>query len=36
MKFISQTPVDDEGKYTMTWLTKDGVEVITKHDVFNL
>lgn len=36
MKFISQTSVDNEGKYTMTWITKDGVEVITKHNLFNL
>ncbi len=35
MKFISQTSADAEGKYTMTWITQDGLTIITEHNLFN-
>jgi len=34
MIFISQTPADAEGNYTMTWKTQDGTIVITEHNLF--
>ena len=34
MMFISQTPADAEGNYSITWKDQDGNIVITKHNLF--
>ena len=34
MKFISQTPADSNGDYTMTWEKSDGSIVTTSHNLF--
>ena len=34
MEFISQTSVDDEGNYTMTWKDNDGKIVKTTCNLF--
>jgi hypothetical protein len=34
MEFISQTPPDENGRYTMTWRHSDGSITVTKHNLF--
>jgi hypothetical protein len=34
MTFISQTAVDENGNYTMTWKDKNQVTVITNHNLY--
>jgi hypothetical protein len=36
MKFISQTPADDNGDYTMTFEDKNGNIIIKKLNLFEL
>jgi len=33
MTFISQTPSDNDGNYTITWKDQDGNIVLTKHNI---
>ncbi len=35
MEYISQSQINTDGEYTMTWKDQDGNKVVTEHNLFD-